>query len=282
MNAASSGPQPPDLGEHYARMATDRHLRAGKALAAAMKLPRGASVLELGSGTGLLSEYLADCVGPRGDVLGLDASPYHMLIAHQRARPNLRFQVGSALDLARFPRGCFDAIVANGALQAWPQPDETLAELRRLLRPGGSLGLVTACAEHPHPVAVVQAAVLAREPYCHHPVPPELREYGVSEGRLGSLLRAAGFDTVEQEAQPDIHVHSSANAAVEFVLACSWGQMLSHLPEKPENLRLRARTDIVNGLERLRTAEGIRHRGLRLQVVACVERSPGLEQVRQA
>jgi arsenite methyltransferase len=263
-----AAPTPPDLASHFERIVTDRQLKAGRALAVAMGIAPGCSVLDLGCGTGLLSEHLAQLVGMQGDVLGLDPSPYHMAIAYQRSRPNLRFQVGSPQDLSRFPAGCFDAIVANGLLHTWPDHLGPLRELHRVLKPGGRLGLVTHSAEHPHPVRVVEAAVLARVPYAAHAVPEALRENPVSAMGLRALLDQAGFASFEVEEQADEHVHATAHAALAYVEALAWGQFLKHLPESPMNLRAAARAEVAQGLERLRTHDGIRYRGLRLQAVA--------------
>ncbi len=261
-------PLPPDLSQHFERIITDRHLKAGRALAGAMGLQRGSSVLDLGCGTGLLSAQLADMVGMQGDVLGLDPSPYHMSIAHQRSRLNLRFQVGSPFEMGRFPVGCFDAIVVNDVIHAWPDPIVPLRELHRVLKPGGRVGLATPCKDHPGPVALVLSAVLAQAPFSAWPWPAEAQGRGLNAHALEALLRDAGFADVSIEQQPDVMVHATPNAAIEFANACTWGQLLRHLPEQPQDLRAQARAALHVGLERLRTSEGIAHRGVRLLAVA--------------
>jgi arsenite methyltransferase len=266
--ADPTAPSPPDLSQHFERIVTDRHLKAGRELVRAMVLARGCSVLDLGCGTGLFSEQLAAHVGMHGDVLGLDPSAYHIAIAHQRAKPNLRFQVGSPFQLARFPQGCFHAVVVNALLHTWPEPIEPLKALHRVLKPGGKLGVVTHSKDHPHPVAQVQQAVLARDPYAAYAQPEAVLDHAVNAAGLADLLREAGFEVVEVIEQPDEQVHPTVNAAIEFALATSWGQLLRHLPEQPEDLRARARADIAAGLERLRTVQGIRHQGVRLLAIA--------------
>jgi arsenite methyltransferase len=269
MSAIPTGAMPPepDLSGHFERIVTDRHLKAGRELAVAMALPRGCSVLDLGCGTGLFSEQLAAHVGMHGEVLGLDPSAYHVAIAHQRCKPNLRFQVGSPTQLARFPAGCFDAIVVNGLLHTWAAPVAVLKELRRVLKPGGKVGLATHSASHPHPAALAWRAVMDREPYASLAVPGLADDHAMDADSLRAALHEAGFEQIELIEQPDESVHATVNAALEFALASSWGQMLGHLPKEPVNLRERARAEMAAYLERLRTAHGICHKGVRLLAV---------------
>ncbi|WP_428422159.1 class I SAM-dependent methyltransferase [Methylibium sp.] len=256
----------PSLAPHYERIALDRHLKAGRALAASMGLRRGERVLELGCGTGLLAAQLADRVGAEGEVLGLDALPLRVQIAHQRSRHNLRFQVGDVYQLARFGAGSFEAIVANGVLHGWPDAARALAECARLLVPGGRLGLVTPAGTHPHPAQQVQAALLAEPPYAGHAPPEEGRRYAVGAVELDGLLRRAGFAPVCVDAQPEVILHASGDGAIEFMQASAWGHFLMHLPEA---LRVRARAEIVRRLEALRGPEGIRHDAMHLVAIAC-------------
>jgi arsenite methyltransferase len=270
---------PPDLAAHNARLVTERHVRVGRALLEQLLPPRGAAALELGCGTGLLTEHLARCIGPRGDVLGLDASAYHVTIAHQRGGPGLRFQVGSAQDLSRFPAGCFDVVVANDLLADWPDPLGRLRELARVLKPAGRLGLVTRSAEHPHPVEAALVRLLARPPYAAWPCPPALQRHEVSAAGLANLLAQSGFGTVRIEAQAEPLVHASVSAAMAFVEATHWGRWLTHLPEACPagsageavlNLRAQARAELATELLRLRSAQGLRHEGVCLLAVASV------------
>jgi ubiquinone/menaquinone biosynthesis C-methylase UbiE len=266
--SASSVPaqQAPALATHCERLALDRQLKTGQALAAAMGLRRGQRVLELGCGTGLLAEHLADRVGASGEVLGLDALPLRVQIAHQRGRHNLRFQVGDPSRLARFRAGSFDAIVANGVMHTWPVAGRALGECARLLAPGGCLGLVTHSASHPHPARRVRDALLAEPPYAGHTWPQEGREYGVDMVGLDGLVRQAGFASMRLDSQPEVMLHATGNGAIEFMQASAWGHFLMHLPEA---LRVRARAEIIRRLEALRGPDGIRHDAMRLVAIAC-------------
>lgn len=256
----------PTLAAHYERLAFERQLKVGRSLAAAMGVSRGQRVLELGCGTGLLCEHLAERVGHSGDVLGLDPLPLRIQIAHQhRSRRNLRFQIGDVAQLARFPAACFDVIVANGVLHTWRDARAVLAEAWRLLADGGRLGLSTLSADHPHPAVQAQAAVLAQPPYAAHPVPDEAREYPLGPAALGEALDAAGFAPVNIETRRELKRYPHPEAAIESMQATAWGHFLGHLPVY---LRAPARADIVQRLTQRCGADGLMHEVVALTVVA--------------
>jgi SAM-dependent methyltransferase len=103
--------------------------------------PDGARVLEVGCGPGHLSLRLARQHGLQ--VTGLDLDP--AMIARARAnadrpgngdgrRPS--FLVGDAASLA-FPDASFDLVVSTLSMHHWADPTAGLAEIGRVLRPGG-------------------------------------------------------------------------------------------------------------------------------------------------
>lgn len=118
------------LGGFYSRV-------AGEVAAAR---PSGA-VLEVGSGPGRLAVRLARSA-PGLDVTGLDLSPEMVELANRRAAEaglpgeRVRFEVG---DVGALPHadGSFDAVVSTLSLHHWPDPALGLAEIHRVLRPGG-------------------------------------------------------------------------------------------------------------------------------------------------
>jgi ubiquinone/menaquinone biosynthesis C-methylase UbiE len=100
-------------------------------------LPPGAPVLEVGCGTGKLTEALVE----RG--LSVDAvDPGANMIAFARGRTGAaaRFHVGRFEDVA-FPDACFDAVFSATAFH-WVDPLVGWAKAARLLRPGGMLALI--------------------------------------------------------------------------------------------------------------------------------------------
>jgi SAM-dependent methyltransferase len=103
--------------------------------------PDGARVLEVGCGPGRLSIRLARQHGL--EVTGLDLDP--AMIQRARANADRRgdgqarrpsFLVGDVAALA-FPDSSFDLVVSTLSLHHWADPTAGLAEIGRVLRPGG-------------------------------------------------------------------------------------------------------------------------------------------------
>ena len=101
--------------------------------------PDGARVLEVGCGPGHLSIRLAHEYGL--DVTGLDLDPAMI----ERARANAdragnerlpSFVVGDVASLP-FPDESFDLVVSTMSMHHWANPTAGLAEIDRVLRPGG-------------------------------------------------------------------------------------------------------------------------------------------------
>jgi demethylmenaquinone methyltransferase/2-methoxy-6-polyprenyl-1,4-benzoquinol methylase len=101
---------------------------------------RDASVLDLACGTGDLA-FAAARIAVDGTVHGVDASPAMIELARARAAtesPGVRFTVGdiSALEI---PSASVDAVTAGYALRNVPDYARGIAEIARVLKPGGLL-----------------------------------------------------------------------------------------------------------------------------------------------
>jgi arsenite methyltransferase len=109
-----------------------------------LELSPGQTVLDLGSGTGRESVQAARRVGPAGRVIGIDLTPAMVqradTLARQLGMDHVEFRRGDAeqLDL---PDQSVDVILCNGLLGLVPDKPRALAEMFRVLRPGGQLGL---------------------------------------------------------------------------------------------------------------------------------------------
>src|ERR1700755_523239 len=123
MTALSLQLDTPELAAHYERASVDRQFRTGKNLIARLGLKPGDRVLDVGGGTGLLAEYVADIVGPRGSVLGVDPLALRIEIAKKKAasHPQLSFEVGDAYQLDRLPAESFDVVYLNAVFHWFPE-----------------------------------------------------------------------------------------------------------------------------------------------------------------
>jgi len=103
------------------------------------RLPRdGGQVLDVATGTGLVAEALL----ARGfRVTGLDQSPG--MLANARARFDDRVElVEASADALPFPDASFDHLTFTYLLRYVDDPGATLAELARVVRPGGTVAMV--------------------------------------------------------------------------------------------------------------------------------------------
>lgn len=98
----------------------------------------GEHILDIGCGPGYLTADLAGAVGSDGAVSAVDTSEAMLAIARRRcaAHANVTCADGNARKLP-YPDAAFDAAVAVQVYLFVPELDAALAELHRVLRPGG-------------------------------------------------------------------------------------------------------------------------------------------------
>jgi phosphatidylethanolamine/phosphatidyl-N-methylethanolamine N-methyltransferase len=116
-----------------------RITQGGRVLAAAHVNAQGGSVLEVGIGTGLALDYY----GAHVRVTGIDLSAEMLREAEVKAqKQRLTNLVGLHQMDARqiaFPDASFDHVAAMHVMSVVPEPERVLAEMARVVRPGGSV-----------------------------------------------------------------------------------------------------------------------------------------------
>jgi SAM-dependent methyltransferase len=107
-----------------------------------LNIPQGGVALDIGSGPGNVTASLARGAGPEGLALGVDISePMLERAARNEAGPQVGF---IKADAQRLPLrdNTVDAVVSTAVLQLVPHPAAALAEMARVLRPGGRLAIM--------------------------------------------------------------------------------------------------------------------------------------------
>ncbi len=102
-----------------------------------LALPAAGRWLDVGCGTGALTECILSRAAPSG-VTGIDSSEGFIAHVRQHLRdPRANFRPGNA-EAMPFPDGVFDAAVSGLVLNFVPHPEKAIAELRRTLRADGT------------------------------------------------------------------------------------------------------------------------------------------------
>ena len=111
---------------------------------ALVELREGETVLDLGSGGGIDVLLSAKRVGPTGTVYGLDMTDEMLALAQENARQagatNVHFLKGVIEDVP-LPAASVDVVISNCVVNLSPEKDKVLAEIARVLRPGGRIGI---------------------------------------------------------------------------------------------------------------------------------------------
>ena len=164
-------------------------LGCGNPVALASLAP-GETVLDLGAGGGFDCFLAAERVGPTGRVIGVDMTPEMLERARENARSggygNVEFRLGE-IEALPVPDGVVDVVISNCVLNLSADRPRVLAEVMRVLKPGGRVMISDLVSERevPHFVAASRESLVG----C---LPVPVREYEVD-------LAAAGFADIGVE-----------------------------------------------------------------------------------
>jgi ubiquinone/menaquinone biosynthesis C-methylase UbiE len=133
------------FGEHALDYSKSRSHAQGsdlRALLRALKPTKSEVALDVATGTGFTAVALAGLVG---HVTGIDVTD-EMLnqavrLAREQERTNVRFELGDAMEIG-YPDSSFDVVTSRRATHHFADVPRFLREAKRVLRPGGRLGVV--------------------------------------------------------------------------------------------------------------------------------------------
>lgn len=182
-------------GAAYERMTGTWSRLAGDVFLDWLALPVGLRWIDIGCGNGAFTEALVERCAP-AEVHGIDPSKAQLDFA--RARPGARlaqFQQGDAMALP-FPENRFDAAVMALAIFFVPEPEKGVAEMARVVRPGGAVATYAwdmSAAGGGFPWSPIQDELVA---FGKTPISPPQPEASSMQG-LRDLWTNAGFEAVE-------------------------------------------------------------------------------------
>jgi ubiquinone/menaquinone biosynthesis C-methylase UbiE len=117
---------------------------------AVAELREGEVVLDLGSGGGIDVILSAKRVGPSGTAYGLDMTDEMLALAQQNARDagvtNVHFLKG-VIEQIPLAAGSVDVVISNCVINLSVDKPAVLAEIARVLKPGGRIGISDVVAE---------------------------------------------------------------------------------------------------------------------------------------
>ncbi|QOZ35885.1 class I SAM-dependent methyltransferase [Bradyrhizobium sp. CCBAU 53421] len=242
----------PELARSYdeAGLVQFRH---GKFLIGPLAIKSGEQVLDIGTGTGRLAEFVAGLVGPTGHVIGIDPLAGRIEIARLRQSENLRFETGRSEDLSRFADGQFDAVYLNSVFHWIADKDRALREIHRVLKPGGRLGLNVQDPLRPHQSRVLLRQAIAKAGLAdhHQDSSPVL---GSTDAELEVLFVANGFTDYRSELRALVDIHADADSLLRWSEASAFGNFLDAFSATERKLVRQAFADLV---EDKRTPEGL-------------------------
>ena len=207
-----------DRMNHVMSAGLDRRWRARAVVRA--ELEPGQSALDVCCGTGDLTFELARAVGARGRVVGCDFSEGMLELAREKeldrrgARPESNGASGALApvefewaDALALPYGdeSFDAVTVGFGVRNLADLDAGLAELTRVLRPGGRLVILEITQPRRPPLStffslwfdriVPLLGRAAGDPQAYSYLPDSVRSFPPPEG-LGRLMDEAGLERV--------------------------------------------------------------------------------------
>jgi ubiquinone/menaquinone biosynthesis C-methylase UbiE len=165
-----------------------------------MDLQPGEEVLDVGCGTGVIDRWLSHRTGRANPITAIDRSPYMLREAAYLARKEeleevIKFQEGNAEKLP-FPDSSF-AVTISTTVMEHVNADLMLAEMVRVTKPGGRIGVIVRAEDRPYLVNLPLRAELKSKAEAPGGARPGVDPQGCGDASLYRRFRKAGLAQVK-------------------------------------------------------------------------------------
>ena len=195
----------------------------------------GDTVLELAAGPGDVGFAAAPLLGENGRLVSSDFSSEMLEVARRRAAElGLRNVEHRQIDAEDIPLedDFVDGVLCRFGLMLMPDPEAAVAEIRRVLRPGGRLARAVWIAGQRHPGVPVAGRLRGALGHAPPPDPDAPGPFVLGEdGRLRDLLEGGGFTDVRVEEVPllmkyvDVDDYIAVSTETSGMLARIWREV---------------------------------------------------------
>jgi ubiquinone/menaquinone biosynthesis C-methylase UbiE len=221
----------------------------------------GERVLDVACGTGVVARAAAERVGRTGRVAGIDINAAMLGVA--RALPagpgaRIAWVQGSALSLP-FARASHDVVLCQLGLQFVPDRPAALAQMHRVLTPGGRLGLNVYGPIERNPATFALAQALDRHLGPEASMTKRAEHALADAALLRTLAREAGFSQIKIVTETRTIRFASASDYVRIQLtATPLASLLQDQPGRPgQQLAEVLIADVTAALQPHQTADGL-------------------------
>ncbi|KAL9952298.1 hypothetical protein ACROYT_G039533, partial [Oculina patagonica] len=206
--------------ESYQQSSLSVQMEGGKLFIQTEVLPQPRdAILDLGCGTGELSAYIAELVGPEGSVVGVDPDLNRLQLAREAHRgvKNLSFVEGNSDNFEGMGSEKYDIIFLNQVLHWIPNKKDAFKNMFNSLKAGGKIALEYSECLPPFAVSVLEE------------LNPEIEEqihkmfHGVKRVNVDQLCTEAGFDIVKSYDTNDSMEFESMEGLLKWFWSTSHG-----------------------------------------------------------
>jgi SAM-dependent methyltransferase len=186
------------------------------------RLAPGRRVLDVAGGSGEPALSAVERVSPGGYVLSTDITTNLVRLATENGRARgltpeqfeARVMDGEHLDL---PDASFDAVLSRLGLIYFPNRLQALAEIHRVLKPGGRIALASFTSPDANPFFTIPITIIRRRAQLPAPPPGGPGPYSLgSREAMEDALRQAGFTEIESRVVPAPLRLASADECLRF------------------------------------------------------------------